>query len=30
MEEFPQAFEDLATGAISEVKVLMTTEETGG
>ena len=29
MEDFPQAFEELATGAISEVKVLMTTEETG-
>ena len=26
MEDFPQAFEDLATGAISEVKVLMSTE----
>ena len=26
MEDFPQAFEDLATGAISEVKVLMTTD----
>ena len=28
MEDFPQAFEDLATGAISEVKVLMTTDQT--
>ena len=28
MEEFPQAFEDLATGAISEVKVLMSTHHT--
>lgn len=28
MEEFPRAFEDLATGAISEVKVLMSTEVT--
>lgn len=27
MEEFPQAFEDLATGAVSEVKVLMTTDQ---
>ncbi len=30
MEDFPQAFEDLATGAILEVKVLMTTEQVSG
>ena len=30
MEQIPKAFEDLATGAISEVKMLMTTEEMGG
>ena len=30
MEDFPQAFEDLATGTLSEVKVLMTTEEPNG
>ena len=30
MEDFPRAFEDLATGAISEVKVLMTTENLSG
>lgn len=30
MEDFPQAFEDLATGSISEVKVLMTTDQTSG
>ncbi len=29
MEDFPQAFEDLATGAVSEVKVLMTTDTPG-
>lgn len=29
MEDFPRAFEDLATGAISEVKVLMTTGAPG-
>ncbi|MDE0188128.1 MAG: alcohol dehydrogenase catalytic domain-containing protein [bacterium] len=30
MEDFPQAFEDLASGAISEVKVLMTTDRASG
>jgi len=30
MEDFPQAFEDLASGATSEVKVLMTTDRASG